>query len=331
MNRSMEAIVWAMKARGLTPTAWKLLLKLCDRVNNERDDFDVWPSQKLIAHDCEISVATVKRHLQELVDEGYVRVIGQFDERTNSKTVNRYRIQVRTRSVMPKEFISIEPEGRAQPEPGYGAGVNSPIAQSELGGEFTRELTEPTKSITYPNEPNPSLPSEETPPSTALMLIDEANHTLATAKPSLIEYVKDGWEKLCADYPRTHKIQAWTDARKKTIARRAAEIVRDAKGGIDAYQVWDMMFAAIRQDSWLRGEGQPTDRYPIPFALDIDYILRVSVFARTLEKAAVHELDTRTTRDAATGRTFGPAEQAGRDAFEIFRARGQQGGRSGNR
>jgi len=323
MNRSMEAIVWAMKARGLTPTAWKLLLKLCDRVNNERDDFDVWPSQKLIANDCEISVATVKRHLQELVDEGYVKVIGQFDTRTNSKTVNRYRIQVRNRAVMPKEFVIIEPEGIAQPDPGYGAGMSLPIAQSELGGEFTRELTEPTKLRTYPNEPNPSLPSEETPPDD---LFDSNLPMVIESKPSIIEYVDSEWKKLVAEYPRTVGIRVWNDSRRKGVAKRAQEGVRAWGGTVDAYQIWDMIFAAVRGDRFLRGEAEPTRDYPTAFALEIDTMLRPKFFARTLEKAATNELDNIRTSDPRTGRQFGGGEQAARAAIIRLRAAGQSRG-----
>jgi hypothetical protein len=328
----MEAIIWAMKARGLTPTAWKLLLKLCDRVNNERDDFDVWPSQKTIADDCEVSVATVKRHLQELVDEGYIRVIGQFDARSGSKTVNRYRIQVRTRAVMPKEFIAVEPQGPAGPQaqydPGHGAAVSRPIAQSELGDGVTGELTEPTESRTYPSEPTPLSLTGEEPPRDLLNDLDTTTSTaLATTRPSIIEHVKQGWEALTERYTRIPTVRAWSDSRKKAIARRADEVVRASAGALDAYQVWDQIFSAIAGDQWLRGESDPGKGYDRAYVVEIDHVLRTGGtpnFLWILERATTNDRDNRLTNDPSSGRRLGPAEQATHAALARLRAAGER-------
>lgn len=315
MNRNMDAITWALKARGISPTARVLLMELCSHVNSGRDDFDVWPSHRLLAEEVEISVSGVKRHLNELAEAGYIEA--QPGVRDNGgKSSNIYRIMVDTISIMPKKRK---------------VHIRNPIGQSDLGDsspvdyapQFTADLCrEPLKERTSLIEDSPlSLTGEATPTD---LFEDDSSNALVVAKPSLIEYVGEKWEALCTDFPRTHRIQVWNDARKKAVARRAAEFVRSMNGEVDAYWVWDRMFEAIRADRWLRGEGEPTKNYPTPFSLDIDYITRVRVFAQTLEKAANHERDNRITHTPG-GRLMGPAEQAGIAALALLRASRERG------
>jgi hypothetical protein len=148
---------------------------------------------------------------------------------------------------------------------------------------------------------------------------------LAPAKPSLIEYVKEKWERFCDDFPRTHRVVAWSDSRKKAIARRAAEIVQATQGGLDAYQVWDMIFDAMRNDRWWRGEAEPGKGYSNSYAARIDHVLRPRDFAQILERAATNDRDTTATSDPRTGREYGPAEQAARGALARYLARGERG------
>jgi hypothetical protein len=155
MNTNMEAIVWAMHARGLEPVAWKMLMKLAGRVNSERCDFDVWPSNRQLAEDCEVSVATVKRHLPILVEAGFIRILPQV-RASGATTSNRIRLQVRTKHSMPKGVeVDVDAE-RVDHDLTWGG------AQSEPGPRVTGEpCNEPLESRTYVNEPTPPSPDGE--------------------------------------------------------------------------------------------------------------------------------------------------------------------------
>lgn len=123
MNPYMEALTWAMNARGLEPITWKLLVRgLCARVHGQRGDFDVWPSHRQMADDCEISEASVKRHLRELAKKRFIKVLAQ--QRDNGATSsNVYRIMVKSEHQMPDGKVTIDADrvgGQADPPRGSG-------------------------------------------------------------------------------------------------------------------------------------------------------------------------------------------------------------------
>jgi DNA-binding transcriptional ArsR family regulator len=66
---SHKATNWAINQRGLAPAAKIVLWHLCDRHN---PDFGCFPSQDRLAHDCEMSRASVNRHLGELEEKGLI-------------------------------------------------------------------------------------------------------------------------------------------------------------------------------------------------------------------------------------------------------------------
>lgn len=84
---SHEATNWAIKQRGLKPTAKIVLWHLCDRFN---PDYGCFPSQARLAHDCEISRATLNRHLDGLEARGLIRRIRVIDPRTGQQRPTRY-------------------------------------------------------------------------------------------------------------------------------------------------------------------------------------------------------------------------------------------------
>jgi hypothetical protein len=326
ISRHIAATSWALHARGLTPTAWKVLMVMAHMVNNKRGDFDVWPKQATLADACDMPISTLKRHINELEEKGFLLRRPRM-KKSGGVAGCTYTLNVRATFEMPSSSVTY---AFAEDDQDDGEG-DEPLAQYERARSTTGERARSTtgeRAIELLNpeplklEDSPlSLTGEATPTdllgdpissSTALVTVDQ--------RGTIIDYVKQGWARLVEDFPRTHAVQAWNDSRQKGIARRAAEIVRDSGGTLDAYAVWDAMFEAIRGDPWLRGEGSPTDRYPVPFSLDIDYILRVKVFARTLEKAKTYGPDTRETHNPVTGRRYGPAEQAGRDALALYLA-----------
>jgi len=64
-----------------------VLWHLCDRYN---PDFGCFPSQARLAHDCEISRATLNRHLNELEARGLIRRIRVIDPKTGQQRPTRY-------------------------------------------------------------------------------------------------------------------------------------------------------------------------------------------------------------------------------------------------
>lgn len=84
---SHDATNWAIKQRGLKPTTKIVLWHLCDRFN---PDYGCFPSQERLAHDCEISRATLNRHLDGLEARGLIRRIRVIDPRTGQQRPTRY-------------------------------------------------------------------------------------------------------------------------------------------------------------------------------------------------------------------------------------------------
>ncbi len=64
-------------------------LYLCDRAN--KTEQSCFPSQKTIAHDLNLSLSTVKRAVQELLEREYIRKENRFRE-NGGKTSNKYFI-----------------------------------------------------------------------------------------------------------------------------------------------------------------------------------------------------------------------------------------------
>jgi hypothetical protein len=121
---SHAATNWAIQQRGLKPTTKIVLWNLCDRFN---PDFGCFPSQELLAHDCEISRSTLNAHLALLEEAGLVRRIQRLDPDTKRQRPTRY-------------ILGFEPgfalrEPRPCPETGHGgnAATDRPFTIDDTG------------------------------------------------------------------------------------------------------------------------------------------------------------------------------------------------------
>ena len=103
---SHEATNWAIKQRGLKPTTKIVLWHLCDRFN---PDYGCFPSQARLAHDCEISRATLNRHLDGLEARGLIRRIRVIDPKTGQQRPTRYLLGFET-GFTPRGPGQIEPD-----------------------------------------------------------------------------------------------------------------------------------------------------------------------------------------------------------------------------
>jgi hypothetical protein len=71
---SWRYTAWAKSTRGHRSPGQKLvLMTLCDYASP--DDGQCWPSQQLLAEDCEMPLRTLRHHLQHLEAEGFVRTL----------------------------------------------------------------------------------------------------------------------------------------------------------------------------------------------------------------------------------------------------------------
>jgi hypothetical protein len=84
---SHAATHWAIQQRGLAPATKLVLWFLADRHN---PDFGCYPSQEQLAEDCEMSRASVNRHLHELEERGLIRRERRVDPQTRRQMPTRY-------------------------------------------------------------------------------------------------------------------------------------------------------------------------------------------------------------------------------------------------
>lgn len=84
---SHKATNWAVEQRGIKPIAKVLLWHLADRHHPENGCF---PSQAALASYCEISRASVNRHLDELEAIGLIRREQRIDHETKKQLPTRY-------------------------------------------------------------------------------------------------------------------------------------------------------------------------------------------------------------------------------------------------
>lgn len=84
---SYDATNWAIKQRGIRPAAKIVLWHLCDRFH---PDHGCFPSQSTLAHDCEMSRASINRCIDELEKAGLVKRHPRVDPKTKKQTSTSY-------------------------------------------------------------------------------------------------------------------------------------------------------------------------------------------------------------------------------------------------
>ncbi len=103
---SHQATSWAIRQRGLKPATKLVLWQLCDRYH---PDHGCFPSQETLADDCEMSRASVNRHLDELEQRGLIRRIRRSTKKTRRQQSTLY-------------ILAFQPEMGSEPSPKTGDG-----------------------------------------------------------------------------------------------------------------------------------------------------------------------------------------------------------------
>jgi hypothetical protein len=84
---SHKATSWAVQQRGLKPAVKILLWHLSDRHNVDNGCF---PNQAMLANDCEMSRASINRHLDDLERLGLIRRVPRVNPATGKQLSTRY-------------------------------------------------------------------------------------------------------------------------------------------------------------------------------------------------------------------------------------------------
>lgn len=88
---SHKAVNWALEQRHLKPAAWVVLIKLGDRHN--KDTRLVFPDQHLLAEDCNVSRASLNRHLSDLEAVGLIFRVQRVNPATRKQLTTYYILQ----------------------------------------------------------------------------------------------------------------------------------------------------------------------------------------------------------------------------------------------
>lgn len=138
---SHAATNWAIQQRGLKPTTKIVLWHLCDRFN---PDYGCFPSQVQLAYDCEISRATLNRHLDDLETSGLIRRIRMVDHRTGQQRPTRYLLGCEpgfpppgARTPNPDQSVPFDLDAAANPCPDlrHGPACENISADNGLSGD----------------------------------------------------------------------------------------------------------------------------------------------------------------------------------------------------
>lgn len=87
---SIKAINWVRKLKNITPSAKFVLFMLANYANNENIS---WPSHVTLSKDSCYSIATIKRSLKYLINNGYISIIDR-ENLGGKKSSVRYKLNV---------------------------------------------------------------------------------------------------------------------------------------------------------------------------------------------------------------------------------------------
>jgi len=85
---SHKAVNWALEQRTLKPGPWVILIQLADRHN--KDTKQVNPEQSRLAADCNMSRATINRHLNDLEEAGLLNRVQRINPVTKKQLSTHY-------------------------------------------------------------------------------------------------------------------------------------------------------------------------------------------------------------------------------------------------
>lgn len=302
LSRQTIAVAWALQVRGIPPAAWKVLMVMAHMVNNRRGDFDVWPSHRRLAEECDMPVSTLKRQL-DLLDNEKLIVRSQRFRNDGGKSSCTYTLNVKAKFAMHGRSIDVDFEADDSDEPiahielsPQPAGGPSPQPASELS-EYKKK--EPLKK--------------------ELSLFD-AGASSGVELPDITDLVAKKWNDAADKHPGVQKARLpLDDARKQAIRNRSTR----TEPGQSIHQLWDQFFDRIEASEFLQGRAPPGHNRREPFKLSMTWALKSANFNEIMEGKYGDRHANRTTHTAG-GRRLGPAEQAAAGALARFLPAGER-------
>ncbi|MBK0329789.1 helix-turn-helix domain-containing protein [Rhodobacteraceae bacterium F11138] len=142
------------------PTTKIVLWHLCDRFN---PDYGCFPAQDRLAHDCEISRATLNTHLGLLEQAGLLRRVRRVDPRTRRQLSTRYVLAFEEGFTPGPQGSPGSTDGSCDcanqipcPDTGHGSNTDNPNGDNGLSDEFSAEpCPESGHGAVSRNQPEP--------------------------------------------------------------------------------------------------------------------------------------------------------------------------------
>lgn len=309
-SRNATAIAWAWAAAPeLGKGPWGVLMVLAKRVNNRREDFDVWPGQERIAIDIGLSVPTVKRYLKVLED-------GNWLSRRSRISPGRGMVgKVYTLNVVANYSM---PNGKTVKVDFYGEDGESP--QLNQGGPTAHSVHSPqlTADLSIKEPYNRELKKEEEsplPPSGAAGTGDTDLFGKAVIDPetafeeAIVERFAAGWNELAERYQAISNVSTMAPRRKSALLAR----VREWYSGLsieDGVAVVNLLLARIDGSPFLCGQVKD-------WAIKVDWVLGPENFTKTMERRDERKLGSNENGPTGAGAS---SVRAGARALEILRA-----------
>ena len=233
---SFRIAVQAFDAKVGNPLRKLVLLKLADQAN---DDGLCWPSYDTVAKACEISRRSVIRHIQQLEEDGFLRIERVYDKEAKKNKSNRYHLTITNGEI--KSLVT---------ESHHPSDTESPLdSDTESLGSDTESPKPIIESISKPIIETKGSPSAKKP----------ANDKFKPVKP---EQVSDQtWNDLLALRKKKRAVEsqtAWT--RINNSIERAQQATGHTLENIFSY--WVMRAWAGFDEKWyINAHPQPTNTY----------------------------------------------------------------------
>ncbi|WP_439140256.1 helix-turn-helix domain-containing protein [Roseicyclus sp.] len=246
---SHRAVNWALDQRHLKPGPWIVLLQLCDRHN--KDTKQVNPEQATLAFDCNMSRATVNRHLDELEAMGLIQRVPRQHPVTKRQLSTFYILGLDFDAPPQIEHAVSQNETRIE------QGQNENIDQSRVSNCDTGAVSQKTQK--------PCLKNGKSRVSNC-----DTNHVREPVREPCVsqgdphtQFFDEIWDRFSAAFPRMGNVEL-TEERLRSAIEAGADpehILAAARAYADEQRGNKSQYIAF-SENWLDRKGW--ERFPKP-------------------------------------------------------------------
>jgi hypothetical protein len=315
MSNVFDAIAWAIKVSKGEPMPARMLLivGLAQRVNDRSDGFLVWPSNKQLCSDTDMSRTSVKKWMRHLEEKGFVqRFEAKRDNGTHSS--NKYRLAVRAVFYHPTKGAMQDDELDGSPSDPSPLGVGRHPTQ-----EGSVDATPTGRPARPPIEPPDEPPLEDSTPPRAAGELDLGLPPIPPKDPTpadLTSFISEQWAA------RAFATPLRGGALSAANLEKAVDLAKKNQAGEETtLDVWTAIFEKIDGSDFLQGKV-PGREGRAPFKLSISFALE----KRNFDKILGGRFDGKSTGEPGRG----SASQATGNVLNRLRTRGERGADRGN-